>query len=505
MSINAVVRLLLLAGLFWGYSCQQKQGAPAPITVNQNGEITLYGEKTALENLNLLLVDTLDKMPAIPDDLEIKYEGEVLMGMRAEIESAVSEAVAEAKALRKFARIEIQKFRKEKGTDCDQADEDRTNCAAIDFQYPVVQRGSDALKNSVEQWVNRYLSSILTGEAPKASAPASTLDAAAALFFKRHETYKGSAMYGAFAADCGSDVLLNDSKYLTLAISSYTFQGGAHGSATTAMATFDAQSGKQIRWDDLTSDKAALAKIAESEFRTKRAADFRKNGFEFDGTYRFKLPDNFGLIKSGIYLHFNPEEVSPYAMGSTTYLLPFTGIDHLVKIDWRNAVAAEPADSGASQDDPDLIAINDAIHGFYSWYDTFQKQDESIADCLREKDKHLTLDLPKLKAYFSKIKASGYISDVLINAEIAALKECEKHWKTQPLDEPPFCLDYDRFFCTQDWDLNFWTQAPIAAEGLGTTKATALMSSGEGDSLQEQKFDLQKENGKWLITKIYCE
>ncbi len=161
--------------------------------------------------------------------------------------------------------------------------------------------------------------------------------------------------------------------------------------------------------------------------------------------------------------------------------------------------------NGSSQDDPDLIAINEVIHGFYTWYSEFQEDEKKNIVFTKSKAGHLLLDMPKLEQYFSNIKASGFISDELINNEIAALKQCEKLWKNESSDEPPSCLDYDRFFCAQDWDLAFWTKAPVGAEGLGTNKVTATMSSGEGESLQEQKFDLRKENGKWLIAKIYCE
>lgn len=504
MNVKFLFKLTITLIVIIGFGCKEKNSSSAPITVNQNGEITLYGENIPFENLKLLLVDTLEKMPSIADDIEIKYEGEVLMGMRGEIETVVAEAIAEAKAAQKIARIETVLFTKAKGTDCDQVDTLRTNCATIDFQYPLLIRGSEALKLSVEKWVNNYLISILTGGSTEENVSATNLDEGTKIFFDTHETYQGSVMYGGFEADCRYDILLNNEKYLTLAFDGYTFQGGAHGSPSAAVATFDVQSGKLLTWEDLITDQAAVTKIAEMEFRAERH-DVFTDGFDFDDIFTFKLPENYGLVNGGIYFHYPPYEVTPYAMGSTAFMLPFSALDKFMKIDWRNELVDEPTDSGGSQDHPDLIAINDVIHGFYKWYAEFQNDPAGEINYTTEKNNHLALDLPKLKEYLSLIKASGYISDVLIDNEIAALKACEKLWKNESLDEPPSCLDYDRFFCAQDWDINFWTQAPITAKGLGTQLATAIMSDGEGENLQAQKFDLQKEKGKWLITKIYCE
>lgn len=342
-------------GIFFLASCQQKTKPDAPptvgqdgglsLTVNQDGEITLSGKKIEIENLQKNLVEALEKMPAVPDGIDIKYEGEVLMGMRGEVETEVADAIAAAKAAKGRPVVEIQRFRKQKGTDCDRADGEPTNCAIIDFQYPAVKSGTSALREAVDKWTADYLTGILTGGAAEKNAPAATLGDASKVFFDSHEEYKGSAMYGAFEAGSGSDIVLNDGKYLSLAINGHTFQGGAHGSNTSAFATFDARSGKRLTWDDVTTDKAALKKLAERKFRKERAEVF-KDGFEFDETFPFKLPGNFALVQSGIYLHYDPYEVGPYAIGPTTFVLPFSEMGGLLKINPLSRRTGSAATSG---------------------------------------------------------------------------------------------------------------------------------------------------------------
>ena len=167
--------------------------------------------------------------------------------------------------------------------------------------------------------------------------------------------------------------------------------------------------------------------------------------------------------------------------------------------------AAEvPTDNGGLQDDPDLLAINDAIHGFYKWYETNMN---TLANINYVKGgKPSTLDNARLDAYYAQLKQSGFISQAYVDGDKAYLKNLEAtFWRNEDVNEEPLTgLDYDRFFCAQDFDIEFWKTAPIGAEGRGTEKATATMSGTEGGSPREQKFEMVKENGKWLIAKIPC-
>ncbi len=230
-------------------------------------------------------------------------------------------------ACREKPVVSIESFRKEKGTDCDQPDTLRTNCARIDLQYPVLKSGPQALRDSAGSWVNSYLFGML---APESEQPVSSLDEAAQAFFANHETFRESVMYGAFEAQCGGEVALDDDKHLTLAMSGYTYQGGAHGSSNAAVATFDVATGRQLRWPDLIADLPALKKLLEQKFRQAKAEAFR-DGFNFDTTFPFELPQNFGLTPTGIYCVYNPYEVAPYALGSTEIDLTFDEIQSLLK------------------------------------------------------------------------------------------------------------------------------------------------------------------------------
>lgn len=141
---------------------------------------------------------------------------------------------------------------------------------------------------------------------------------------------------GQWTAESKDTTLLNDGKYLTLEINGYTYAGGAHGSPTAAVATFDALTGKQLTWADLVNDQSTLKVLAENIFRTTRmdifAPEDGSEPFEFDETFQFALPQNYGLVAGGIYCHYLAYEVGPYAIGSTQFVIPFESLGSNFKI-----------------------------------------------------------------------------------------------------------------------------------------------------------------------------
>ena len=225
-------------------------------------------------------------------------------------------------------------FEKMYGAGCDQPDTLRTNCVEVDLSWLHVAQGPDSLKKAVEVWANAYLAGILAPGVDSAGAASKSVEAAAQELFKSQEEFAKEAPdspMGLWVAEASGSVLLNDGKHLTLQIEGFTYMGGAHGNPTAAVATFEAGTGRQITWDDLATDQAALKALAEKKFREERADAFEE-GFEFDEIFSFALPANFGLADKGIYFYYLPYEVGPYAMGGTQFTLTFEELGDLSKI-----------------------------------------------------------------------------------------------------------------------------------------------------------------------------
>ena len=160
--------------------------------------------------------------------------------------------------------------------------------------------------------------------------------------------------------------------------------------------------------------------------------------------------------------------------------------------------------TGSTLTDADQEAITDVIHNFYQWYNDSINSLQGMEYI--NYGKHLTLNMAKVDTYFEQFLKTGFISKEYVEGEKDYLKALEADWKkTEYEDGPVDGLDYDRFFCAQDWDIKFWTTAPVEVEGLGTDRVSATMSGDEGGGERTQNFELKKENGKWLISKIDCE
>ncbi len=78
-------------------AAETAKAEPAWLVVNAKGESTLFGKAIALEKLSELLVDTLSKMTPVPNDIPIKFDGEVLMGARGDVRAMVQETIEKAK------------------------------------------------------------------------------------------------------------------------------------------------------------------------------------------------------------------------------------------------------------------------------------------------------------------------------------------------------------------------------------------------------------------------
>jgi hypothetical protein len=152
----------------------------------------------------------------------------------------------------------------------------------------------------------------------------------------------------------------------------------------------------------------------------------------------------------------------------------------------------------------DSSAIADVIHGFYQWYDPYVRDEAKNIDFVKTVNNHYALDQALLEKYLSNINASGFVSSEFIANDMAFYKACEKLWQNEEADGPPSGMDANKYFCAQDWDLNFWTKAPVRIKSIGDNKVAATLYGEMGGNPFEHNFELQKENGKWLLSKIEC-
>ncbi|HOY08216.1 MAG TPA: RsiV family protein [Saprospiraceae bacterium] len=242
--------------------------------------------------------------------------------------------------------LENRIIRQNKGTDCDkQPDSLRTDCAMIDFSVPKVKGTGDqsVLGKNLTAWSDKFLIHLLTwSDYNEPGKEPFTVDAAINRFHAIHDAAKGSVSSGMFKALCINNEWLNDGAYLTMSLDGYSFSGGNRALEVTALATFDAKTGKQLTWDDLVKNKSALLPIADQMVRQTRAEAFG-DGFEFDKREPLALPASFGLTTEGVVFHYQSDEI--YGLGgSTEFTVPFSVLGANLKV---LPPAPLPADSAS--------------------------------------------------------------------------------------------------------------------------------------------------------------
>ena len=166
--------------------------------------------------------------------------------------------------------------------------------------------------------------------------------------------------------------------------------------------------------------------------------------------------------------------------------------------------ACQEAPKNNETTDPkvELAAITDVVHNFYKWYPPAGIERIEYVDSEGEFSK---LDMAKVAAYHAQMMKSGFLSQAFIDNDMAYLKKYEAIWakgKENGNEFPLSGLDYDRFLCSQEIeDFKLLTTAPVEVQGLGTEKVIAILDL---EDYTAKKFELVKENGKWLISKITC-
>ncbi|MBK8564187.1 MAG: DUF3298 and DUF4163 domain-containing protein [Saprospiraceae bacterium] len=232
--------------------------------------------------------------------------------------------------------IESLKIERKNGVDCDTPDSVMVNCAWVNFKYPALKDGSDSLKQAVDTWAKEFMSAwVGMAEEPDNLPPLD--DAINAFFNMQAEAAKEMPdIPNVFAAETTDSILLNDGEHLTLLLDGYSFTGGAHPNASTAVATWDVATAKKVTLDQLVTDLNGLQALAEKKFKEVRPELFTPDGegvtpHAFDEAWPFKLADNTGLVKDGIYFIYVPYEVGPYAIGETSFVLTFEDLKGIMK------------------------------------------------------------------------------------------------------------------------------------------------------------------------------
>lgn len=115
------------------------------------------------------------------------------------------------------------------------------------------------------------------------------------------------------------EVKLNNSDYLSILQSIYTYSGGAHGLTVRYSMTADRATGRAVKLADIFADKTYLNTL------NALAANQNQEITLFDKV-RLTGSEDFYLTDKGLTVYFQLYEVAPYAAGFVEYFFPYEAI-----------------------------------------------------------------------------------------------------------------------------------------------------------------------------------
>ncbi|MBL7827020.1 MAG: DUF3828 domain-containing protein, partial [Saprospiraceae bacterium] len=161
------------------------------------------------------------------------------------------------------------------------------------------------------------------------------------------------------------------------------------------------------------------------------------------------------------------------------------------------AVPANPASDSA--------AIAATIHQFYQWYAKTGIKLIEQHDFVDVSGKHPKLDPVVLRQFLGEFVKSATVSQEFVQNEVIYYTACSHAWQNELIDDIPTCLDHNRYYCAQDWDEKEFETAGVKANITGNRAEVQLLLKEVGSNGGPRDFEMTKEFGKWLISKVLCQ
>jgi len=120
---------------------------------------------------------------------------------------------------------------------------------------------------------------------------------------------------------------------ITIAISTYEFQGGAHGNDKIKFLNLNAKTGAVLNRNDLIENIIEFKDLAETYFI--KSLESKQEVLKMEDFFfgkPFQLPENIGYSEDGLVILYNVYEVASYAQGYTEFVIPFEAAASYLKV-----------------------------------------------------------------------------------------------------------------------------------------------------------------------------
>jgi hypothetical protein len=212
--------------------------------------------------------------------------------------------------------------------DCDPTAE---NCTYVSLEYPQFTNALKPLEDTLTARIHSFIGGQLDNKPLDPSDVLTAFIEDYSEFVKKDTTYKTP-----WALERNAVVYNQNPKFITLKLTEYVFEGGAHPNEFTQYILIDKSSGAQKKLTDYFDSTAInkLTTIGENVFCAQKgispSTGLEDAGYSFNNNH-FALNNNFYFSDTGITFYYNTYEIGPYVLGPTALTIPAAKITRLLK------------------------------------------------------------------------------------------------------------------------------------------------------------------------------
>lgn len=140
-----------------------------------------------------------------------------------------------------------------------------------------------------------------------------------------------------YAWDNEFKIMAENQKYVTLSITSYRYEGGAHGGTVVSQQTFRKEDGRELGWNNMFNNENIymlsdhIRKGLIEYFKVKPGEELKDYLLLSDESAFLPLPQTPPvLLKDGVGFVYQQYEIAAYAMGMPRFVIPYSEIKPLL-------------------------------------------------------------------------------------------------------------------------------------------------------------------------------
>lgn len=232
----------------------------------------------------------------------------------------------------KFVSYEIRKIDEHLGPCA--SDSTAMKCLVLQIEYPEI---TGKVSEQVAKQLNENIKADILSSTFLSDRPTTFEALKVSLETDYNELIQEFPDYSnAWALEVNSDILYQDSLFISLASTVYSYTGGAHPNSGQLYRSYDLRTGEPITLDKILAEgyERTLNEAAEIEFRMTKeippGESLKERGYWVEEG-QFSLNENFAIINKSLIFYFNPYEIAPYSMGPTELELKLTDFVNLIK------------------------------------------------------------------------------------------------------------------------------------------------------------------------------